>query len=176
MSIPIDGRLMNVPDFERYATSCSAGLTDLRTVIIHHTAKPDEATWMKWGGWGYWKNALKRFYESKGWDKGPHLFVGPDGIGLFCDLTQCGRAVGGDFWERGVRHIEIVGNFNAALPIGATLVNATSAAASLLRAAGLTTNDMTHHTACVGRGVTDCPGIKLIQNWGWFRVQVGARL
>ena len=173
--IPVDGRLLTLDELE--AVCAELCLEDVRKVVIHHTGNPDEATWQKWGGWRYWCKVLKRFYESKGWVRGPHLFVGPDGIGYFYPLDRPGRAIGGGYNERGVRHVEIVGNFNGSLPEGAVLDYAASAAAILLRAAGLTVGDgLSHHTLMVGRGVTDCPGRQLQADWWWFKDEVRERM
>ena len=175
MTVPIDGQLMDAQAFRQHVETLD--LDQVRRVVIHHTAKPNEATWTRWGGWHYWKGTLKAHYESKGWSKGPHLFVGPDGIGLFYDLEQDGRGVGGGSLEQGARHIEIVGNFSDHVPEGATLANAVAAAAAILDAAGLGIDALTHHTAVVGPGVTECPGAALRAAWGWFVEEVaGARI
>jgi len=167
MGIPVDGRLMSAEQFEQYVKGVE--LPDVRYVVIHNTVAPDEATWTKWGGWGYWKKRLKEFYEGKTppWTKGPHLFVGPDGIGLFYDLAKRGRGVGGGYGERAVRHIEIVGNYGKSLPAGMILENAVRAAAAILRQAGLDASSLTTHDRYVGGW--DCPGKKLREEFGWFR-------
>lgn len=169
-SIPIDGRLMTVEQLHQYAATLD--LSNVRRVVMHHTYKPDLAAWQQHGGWSYWREALKRHYGGLGWSAGPHLFAGPDGIGLFYDLSNDGRGVGGGTLERGCRHIEIVGDYRQSMPSGTTLDNAVGAAAVLLNRAGLAMDALTHHTAVVGPGVTECPGAALMQAWTWFCEEV----
>jgi hypothetical protein len=172
VTLPIDGRLMDAAEFRQHVAGLGLEGT-VRRVVIHHTASPDEATWTRWGGWAYWRTALKRFYESKGWTSGPHLFVSAEGIGLFYNLTKDGRAVGGGALEVGSRHIEIVGNYTDHLPSGATLANAVAAAAALLDGAGLGIDALTNHNRLTG-GASECPGLELRINWTWFVGEVAA--
>jgi hypothetical protein len=162
--LPIDGRLMSATEFDSYLETITTGA---KRVVIHHTYSPDAATWAKWGGWTYWSKRMKAIYEGYGWTKGPHLFVSDEGVGLFYDLTEDGRAVGGGSLEEGSRHIEIVGDFMTKLPEGDTLTNAVWAAASLLKASGLGIESLTHHRAVVS-GASECPGTALINAWEWF--------
>jgi len=140
----------------------------IRAVCIHHTDRPNEADWIAKGGWTYWGPVLKRYYESKGWTAMPHVFAAPDGWHILWPLDRDGRGVGGGYLEPGLRHIEIVGNYNERLPVGATLNNAVDAAATILLLGDLTPDALTHHTAVVGPGVTECPGAMLIASWTWF--------
>jgi len=170
----VDGRLYTVDEF--LAECWTVNLSDVRKVVVHHTAEPTLEKWQKYGGWDYWSRVLKRYYESKGWTACPHVFVGDDGIGVLNPLDRPGRAVGGGYNERGLRHVEIVGNFNDDLPKGLLLHNALCAIAILLRAAGLTVGQgLTNHTEVVGKGVTDCPGKKLLAEWNWFKTLVGGQ-
>lgn len=146
----------------------------IRAVCIHHTASPTEEQWVAKGGWPYWGAVLRRYYESKGWAAMPHVFAGPDGWHVLWPLEQDGRGVGGGYLEPGLRHIEIVGNYNQRLPMGETLNAALDATATILVRAGLSPKDVTHHTAVVGPGVTDCPGAMLIDSWTWFTDLVAA--
>lgn len=146
----------------------------IRAVCIHHTAEPTEDEWAAKGGWAYWGPVLKRFYEGKGWTAMPHVFAGPDGWHVLWPLDQDGRGVGGGYLEPGLRHIEIVGNYNHRLPGGATLASAIDAAVTILLLGDLTPEAITHHTAVVGSGVTECPGAMLIANWTWFTGLVAA--
>lgn len=140
----------------------------IRAACVHHTDRPTEADWTARGGWPHWGPVLKRFYESKGWTAMPHIFAAPDGWHVLWPLDQDGRGVGGGYLEPGLRHIEIVGNYNERLPVGATLNNAVDAAATILLLGDLTPDALTHHTAVVGPGVTECPGAMLIASWTWF--------
>ncbi|MHB9032339.1 MAG: N-acetylmuramoyl-L-alanine amidase [Anaerolineae bacterium] len=178
----IDGRQLKASDFITYAEGLGLkGKYD--RVFIHHTASPDEITWDNWGGWDYWKKQLVAFYATKiwydaqgvkhvGWDTGPHLFVDQVGMGLFWDLSKDGTGVYAN--NTRTRHIEVVGNFNTRLPDGERLANAITAAAELLKAAGLTIDALSYHKA--SQPDTDCPGAMLISKWSWFKGLVSARL
>lgn len=171
--IPIDGRLMNVEQFKNHIKGLD--LKRVTKVVIHHTFKPNEATWKQHGGWSYWKGALKRHYESLGWTRAPHLFISYEGIGLFYDMTKEGRGVGGGYLEPGTLHIEMVGDYMTHLPTGATLSNTVEAAAAIMKQTGAV---LTNHSEVVGGW--ECPGTMLKANWGWFRglvqEKVSARL
>jgi len=143
-------------------------ISEIRAVCIHHTASPTETDWIARGGWSYWKPVLERYYRSKGWVAMPHVFAAPDGRHILWPLDRDGRGVGGGALERGVRHVEIVGNYNDHLPSGATLRAAIEATVAILRMGNLTPDALTHHTAVVGPGVTECPGAMLKANWSWF--------
>jgi len=163
-SIPIDGRLMSVEQFREHVAGLD--LSRVRWVVIHHTHMPDEGLWRTYGGWEYWKHALKREFESRRnadwtpWTAGPHLFVSYEGVGLFYDMQKTGRAVGGGQLEEGCLHIEVVGSFMQALPAGDTLANAVGAAAVLIAKTGA---ELTNHQRVVG-GDYECPGTALKAN------------
>ncbi len=168
VSIPIDGRLMSVDTFRAHVATLD--LSRVKRVVIHHTYKPDEGLWRTYGGWEYWKHALKREFESRRnadgtpWTRGPHLFVSYEGVGLFYDMTKTGRAVGGGSLEEGCLHIEVVGSFMKAVPQGDTLANAVGVAAILI---DKTRADLTNHQKVLGRPY-ECPGLALQAAWGWF--------
>lgn len=142
----------------------------MRAVCIHHTYRPSEEQWVRHGGWPYWGPVLARFYRSRGWVAMPHVFAAPDGWHVLWPLDRDGRGVGGGALERGLRHVEIVGDYRQRLPSGATLNHALDAVATLLLRGGLIPSDetLTHHTAVVGPGRTECPGAMLMDNWRWF--------
>jgi hypothetical protein len=160
--LPIDGRLLNIEQFRAHIVGLD--LSRVTHVVIHHTYRPDEDAWRRYGGWVYWRDALRRHYESLGWTRGPHLFVSYEGIGLFYDMTRTGRAVGGGYLEPGTLHIEMVGDFMTRLPAGATLTNSVQAAAAIMVQTGAA---LTNHNEVVGGW--ECPGNMLKANWGWFR-------
>jgi len=146
----------------------------IRAVCIHHTDRPTEADWVARGGWAYWGPALARYYRSLGWTAMPHVFAAPDGWHVLWPLDQDGRGVGGGYLEPGLRHIEICGNYNERLPSGETLRHALDATVTIQRLGGLGPGAVTHHTAVVGPGVTECPGAMLMANWDWFTGLVAA--
>ncbi|MGI5914930.1 MAG: peptidoglycan recognition family protein [Anaerolineae bacterium] len=159
--LPIDGRLMNIGEFTDHIATLD--LQRVTKVVIHHTFIPDEDTWRQTGGWAHWSKSLQAYYASLGWTRGPHLFISYEGIGLFFDMTQTGRGVGGGRLETGTLHIEMVGNFMDRLPEGETLNNTAHAAAALIRQTGA---ELTNHIRVMGK--TECPGAMLRTNWDWF--------
>jgi hypothetical protein len=165
----IDGKLLTLEQFERHVQGLDIG--GANTVVIHHTAKPDEELWVKHGGWAYWRWVLKRYHEGLGWYAGPHCYIDATGIGLFTPLSQYGIGVTGH--NVGTRHCEIVGDYTDHLPEGATLENAVGAAAALLRKMG-TKARLTYHQDL--EPSTECPGAALISEWEWFACQVSQRL
>lgn len=169
--LPMDGRLVDVAGFRAIVESANLGW--VQRVVIHHTASPDKAAWTHWGGFAYWKLRLREYYSGKGWAAMPHLFAGPDGIGILWDIERQGRGVGGGALEAGCLHIEIVGNYTDHVPVGATLDNAVWAAALVLNRARLGMEALTNHSRVVG-GTTECPGLELRRNWTWFAEQVAA--
>lgn len=168
----VDGRFMTSTEFMKHAASLSLK-GKYNRVFIHHTANPDEFTWDNWGGWEYWKNQLVKYYrDTRGWDCGPHLFVDQKGVGLLTPLTQDGIGVASN--NVGSRHIEIVGNFMTRVPDGERLANAVTAAATLLREGGLTTDALKYHRQY--QSDTSCPGDSFVAKWAWFVGLVAARL
>ena len=146
----------------------------IRAVCIHHTDRPSEADWTAKGGWPYWGPVLARYCRSLGWTAMPHVFAAPDGWHVLWPLDQDGRGVGGGYLEPGLRHVEIVDNYNERLPSGATLDSAIDAVVTIQRLGGLGPEAVTHHTEVVGPGVTECPGAMLMANWDWFTGLVAA--
>jgi hypothetical protein len=153
---------MNIAEFQDHIATLD--LQRVTQVVIHHTYIPDETTWRQRGGWAFYRGSLQSHYASLGWTRGPHLFISYEGIGLFYDMTQTGRGVGGRREEIGALHIEMVGDYMTHLPAGDTLDNAVQAAAAIMRQ---TKASLTHHSLMV-RG-TECPGARLRKDWGWFR-------
>lgn len=78
-----------------------------RGITIHHTWKPTQAQWRGARS----MEALRRFYAAKGWTRGPHLFVAPDGIWGGTPLTVKGIHAGA--CNANSIGIEIVGDFDA---------------------------------------------------------------
>ena len=163
-AVKIDGRLMQVEEFERYVATLNLG--PVKWVVIHHTAIPTEANWKQNGGWEHYKGTMAAYYKRiKGWNEGPHLFVSEQGIGLFWDLTKDGKGVSD--YNEGARHIEVVGDYTGHLPTGKTLENAVKAAAILLKKAGKGEEALTYHRK-LGEGASECPGAEWIAHWAWF--------
>ncbi len=144
----------------------------LKYVVVHHTAIPDAATWLKYSE-AYWAKHLAEYYWGQGWTAMPHVFISDRGILVENPLSLPGRGVAGH--NNDAIHIETVGNFMAAPPSGPTLDNLIAACAALLKWAGLGIEGLTHHRA-LQTVYTDCPGDAFVNVWGAFRCQVETAL
>ena len=100
--------LGSADDFQQYLSHYNSSIAPwARAVTIHHTYKPDEE---QWNGERTLR-AIQRFYESKGWDSGPHLFIAPDGIWQLTALNETGIHVNGAV-NKMSWGIEVVGYFD----------------------------------------------------------------
>ena len=174
-AIPIDGRLMNAPDFSVYAPNSGAKTWATR-VCMHHTYIPDLSDWAI-AGWEQRKYNMAYYYGiTKGWDSGPHLFVSPEGIGLFSPLNKPGTGARGidpegGVWNDHTIHIEVVGNYTNTPPTGVVYSNAVTAAAACLQAIGRNTDRLTYHSLL--QPDTTCPGNGFRNIWAKFVSDVG---
>jgi hypothetical protein len=159
----IDGRRMTVDEFRRHVETLDIG--PVNEVYIHHTVKPTQEQWAN----DATMRGMKAYYESLGWEAGPHLFVEKGGIWLFTPLSQDGIGVRGHNWR--TRHIEIVGDYSEAVPSGETLDNALKATAILLRKTKTPLALLKMHREA--QADTECPGDALAARWPWFKLQVG---
>ena len=100
-------------------------------VVLHHTWSPTIGQWRGAAS----IDAIAKYYEAKGWDRGPHLFVAvgsqrpsDDGIWQMTPLNLVGIHAGkANSWAWG---IEVVGNYDVApwSPACADMVRATTLA------------------------------------------------
>jgi|GEM_PF-950451 len=160
----IDGRVMGVDEFVRYVEGLEFAHPLPTRIFLHHTWKPTPETWRGrstiLGMKAYyekqlWTDSQGRVHE--GWTAGPHLFIAPDGIWLFTDLCQDGVGAYGHNYR--TRHIEMVGDYDAALPSGAVLDQTVAALGILHERLGLDIRKLNFHRdfsnkSCPGRAVT----------------------
>ena len=99
--------LGSADDFQQYLSQYDPKIAPwARAVTIHHTYKPDEE---QWNGERTLR-AIQKYYESLGWDAGPHLFIAPDGIWQLTALNEKGIHAGtANSFSWGV---EVVGYFD----------------------------------------------------------------
>jgi len=83
-------------------------------VVIHHTWKPEPRGWSGRPT----LEAIRRYYEAKDWNAGPHLFIAvgspdvtQDGIWQLTPLNRKGIHAGA--WNSSHWGIEVVGNYDA---------------------------------------------------------------
>src|SRR4030042_1085835 len=126
-------------------------------IILHHT----EDTLAKWEKKKVSVGYYKRLYEKKGWKTGPHLFIAPEGIYLFTDMSVQGiHANGGN--EKSIG-IEIVGNYDKNYPRGKVWSATKSVLKNLLYRFCLRLEDIHFHRE-YNRKKT-CPGRTITKKW-----------
>lgn len=105
-----------------------------RGVVIHHTWKPTGGDWRGVAT----INSMARYYQSKGWTAGPHLFIctdapNPYDRGIFQMTPLNVRGIHAGRFNATHWGIEVVGNFDVAPWDFAQTATTTNAAAILLR-------------------------------------------
>lgn len=105
-----------VADLRRHLANYSPDIAPwAKGVVLHHTYRPTVAQWQ--GAKSI--DAMARYYEGLGWDRGPHLFIAvgsrspdDDGIWQMTPLNLPGIHAGSaNRWAWG---IEVVGNYDVA--------------------------------------------------------------
>lgn len=94
-------------DFLLYVEDKYFGTMPPNKLVIHHTWKPTIADWKGQSTF----LGIKKYYERKLWNKGPHIFIAPDGIWLMTDMSKNGYHAGviGNWLSLG---IEVVGDYD----------------------------------------------------------------
>lgn len=165
MSFSIVGRKFTKKEFEDYCKAI-AKQSWVKKIILHNTASPSLA--QRPGGVltaQHIKN-LHSYYEGKGWDGGPHLFVDATGIWVFNPLTETG--VHSPSYNSTAWGVEMLGNYQVEAftsGLGAQVAsNSQHAIACLAKIQGWTSvsNTMllhkedpkTTHKTCPGKNVS----------------------
>ncbi|MEA3406594.1 MAG: peptidoglycan recognition family protein [Chloroflexota bacterium] len=162
----IDGRVMTPQEFVEYVEGLDFSPRPTR-IFLHHTWKPTQDDWRGRDS----LMATKAYYEKQiwqdsdgqlheGWTAGPHLFVADDGIWLFSDLRYDGVGVYGHNYRS--RHVEMVGNYDAQLPSGATLENTVAVLGILHERLGLDIENLNFHRDF---STKSCPGWAVRKEW-----------
>jgi N-acetyl-anhydromuramyl-L-alanine amidase AmpD len=115
---PMLGRCLDAAAWQEYVATYDFGPLAPSRVVLHHTWRPTVA---QWAGVRTMRG-MQRFYASKGWDAGPHLFIATDGIWLFTPMADIGIHAGrgngslrAGWYSIGV---EMVGNYDESPPDG----------------------------------------------------------
>ncbi|MHB1295143.1 MAG: peptidoglycan recognition protein family protein [Anaerolineae bacterium] len=171
----IVGKVLSADEFVRYMEELDFPDPLPNRIFLHHTWKPTRDTWKGMttilGMKAYyekqvWEDENGQLHE--GWNAGPHLFVADDGIWLFSDLRYDG--VGAKGHNTRTRHLEMVGDFDAALPDGPTLQNTIVALGVLHERLGLDIKALNFHRdystkTCPGRAVSKSWIIPQVEAW-----------
>jgi N-acetylmuramoyl-L-alanine amidase CwlA len=144
-------------DFKLYVKDKYFGTIPPTKLVIHHTWKP---TLKDWKGQPTFLG-IKRYYESKGWSKGPHIFVAPDGIWLMTDMQKNGYHAGlkGNWRTIG---IEVVGNYDHKKWDGVVKDNALFVINTLQKRLDISDDKIMFHRDYSPKS---CPGNSISKEW-----------
>lgn len=162
---PIVGAAFTLDEFRSYLSGIDDGAMtwDPSTVTIHHTASPNLAQRPDGFQTQHMHN-LRSWYQSLGWNRGPHLFVDDRRIWVFSPLTAKGiHAVSFNSTAFG---IEMLGDYDTEDPKSgrglATCILAAKAAEALKERFG--TVKLNFHRDDSKTSKT-CPGRKIEMDW-----------
>ena len=160
MTPAYDGRCYSLAEYRQMVLDSEL---KPRRVIVHHTASPTLANWLKWGG-AHYMASMRQYYDRQGWDCYPHCYCAPEGIWVMSPLGELNRGAG---WSS-VRdvNVEIVGNFHDCLPESEVLANALGCLTALLHKSGWGLGALVKHRDF--NTATECPGDMLVRRWDWL--------
>lgn len=149
---------LNTEEFKKYIEGKNFKPNDPNKLVIHHTYKPTEKTWAGLKT----IDALDKYYRGLGWNGlGPHIFVAPDGIWLFTDMSQQGTHAGvGNYRSIG---IEVVGNYDGAKWTGEIKRQTLSVINDLVDELNLKMEDIRFHSEF--NKSKSCPGWAITKEW-----------
>jgi len=154
----IVGERFTPPEFARYVDGLNLSKWQPDFVVLHNTWLPHLSAWGTVTGETRMRN-LARYYASKGWRAGPHLFIADDFIWIFSPLTAPGThspSFNSQSWG-----VEVVGDYDVESFSGGVRSNTIAALATLHNRAGIDPASLklhrddpgTSHHGCPGRGI-----------------------
>lgn len=160
-SPPFINRRLSLAEWRAYCAGYDFGSILPTRVVLHHTYIPTQAQWRGLSS----MRAMQGYYAGKGWTAAPHIYVGPDGIWLATPLSRVGihAGIGNGSVKQGWYSIglEMVGDFDAALPSGPVWEGALAVMAALSDRLAIPPRqlislhrDYTTAKSCPGRAVT----------------------
>jgi hypothetical protein len=166
MSYANVGKVWTPDSFKEYLKSLKKPSYP-KSITIHHTGAPSLSQ-RKSGLTIQHIHNIQSFYQSLGWNRGPHLFVDEDQIFGMTPLSTPGiHAVS---FNRSSIGIEVLGDYDSEDPLGGRglqcMKNAAAATRALLQWLDLPTNDKTvlFHRDDPKTSKT-CPGKKVTKEW-----------
>ena len=166
MSYANVGRVWTAESFKEYLSALKKPSYP-KSITIHHTGAPSLAQ-RKSGLTIQHIHNIQSFYQSLGWNRGPHLFVDEDQIFGMTPLGTPGiHAVS---FNRNSIGIEVLGDYDSEDPLNGRglqcMKNAAAATRALLQWLDLPTNDKTvlFHRDDPKTSKT-CPGKKVTKEW-----------
>ena len=117
MSFVIENKFFpTVEGFKAYLKTLTFDAWRPSFVVQHNTSEPSLALYKEWKARTppttllQYMTDMMPYYSGMGWNGGPHLFVAPDGIGVFNPLTKHGTH--SPSWNRISWGVECVGEFD----------------------------------------------------------------
>jgi N-acetylmuramoyl-L-alanine amidase CwlA len=163
----IIGKCLSLEEFQAYARSYSYGSIKPSSIVVHHTWSPKKHEWKGAKTLG----GVQRYYESKGWNAGPHLFVAEDGIWLFTPMKDVGihAAEGNSVYKFGRLKsyslgIEVVGDYDLEKWSGETKKNALGVIKVLMDHLAIPTESLLFHRDFAS-AKKSCPGLAITKDW-----------
>jgi hypothetical protein len=181
----IVNRMLNKKDFDLYINEKAFGTVKPTSIILHHTWRPTVSEWQGQKS----IDGLKTYYEGKGWNAGPHLFICQEGIWLFTDMYRVGihasagnatyvnkitgKEVKGFYGSEGNGTtllrlkeysigIEMVGDYDVVKPSGAILDNTLFVIKTLMARLGIDNDHIFFHRDFDPK---TCPGAAVTKEW-----------
>jgi hypothetical protein len=166
---PFINRCLDIPAFRAYVAAYDFGPLPPSRLVLHHTVVPSEAEWRGLPT----MRGMQSYYHGLGWGAGPHLYAAPDGIWLATPLYDVGihAGVGNGSVAQGWYSIglELVGDFDHALPGGAVWANAVAAMAALALRLGIAPKNLIRFHR--DYSAKTCPGTAITKAWVWDAVE-----
>lgn len=167
---PMIGERLSSDEWLTYLRTYEWGQLRPTRLVLHHTYRPTSEQWQGLRS----MRGMQRFYATKGWSAAPHVYSAPDGIWLFTPLRDIGVHAGtGNGSRRAGWYsigLEMVGDFDSALPSGAVWQQALAVMGGLSIALNIAPHDLisfhrdyTNQKSCPGRAVT--------KEWVWGEVE-----
>ena len=152
----IINRKLDLHEFRDYIATYNFGTQPANKLVIHHTWHPTKDTWA--GARSI--QGLKKYYESKGWPAGPHLFIAEDDIWLFSPMRKDGIHAG-ELNHRSIG-IEVVGDYDEEKWSGKTKMNTLGVIKLLMGQLGITGASIFFHRDV---STKTCPGKAITKEW-----------
>ena len=149
-------KCLNANEFKDYIKTKYFGLLTPNKIVLHHTYIPNLKQWKGLKS----ILAIKKVYESKRWSTGPHLFIAPDGIWLFTDMSKNGTHAGKGNWLS--IGIEVVGDYRFVKPTGIAWELTKFAITALNERLNLKIENIKFHRDYSN---TECPGAAVEKEW-----------
>jgi len=152
---------LSIEEFKEYVLKKDFGKIPPSFIVLHHTWKPTKQDWNGLAS----IDAMKKYYEAKGWSAGPHLYVAEDGVYLFTDMYDVGIHAGagnGDLKNGYSIGIEVVGDYDTEIWSGKTKSNTVETIKILQYKLNIPDSKIMFHRDYSTR---TCPGKAITKDW-----------